>query len=212
MAIINLILLIVICVIWMRKTQSRAFPLIVGVIAYMFLSVLRGMARMIVLNEGVREHVWQFYILSALLSGVFEEVGRYVVFRWCIPNHDRWTDCVAYAIGHCAIEEILMQSRTDIGFDIFGGLFNGYLLIHGVLFSVAMTVLVFATVHYTFHHKLLLLAVGLHTIVDILPALCLNDVITMGEYDFLDFLYLIGVCYLAYRVFCHYHPKEAHDE
>lgn len=200
---------VTIWIIWKKKSNTRIFPLVVGMIAYMFISVLRAMARIFVLNDELRTHVWLFYVVSALLSGIFEEVGRYVVFRWCIPNHDRWTDCISYGIGHGGIEVFLTSNVLE--YNIYSCFLTGSSFVRAIFFSAAMSVLVFTTVHHADHKKYLLLAIGLHTLADILPAFFLNGVITMGETDFLDHLYIVGVCYLAYRVFRHFHPKEVYD-
>lgn len=197
---------IAVWLIWKHRTPARTFPMLVGIIAYMFISMLRGMARFIVLNDALREHVWLFYIVSALLSGIFEEAGRYIVFRWCIPNYDRWTDCISYGIGHGAIEVFLTHNILEMNF--YDSLITGQNFLRAMLFSSVMSVLVFSAVHYTEHKKLLLLAIGLHTVTDILPALFLNDIVNFIEADFLDLLYLTGICYIAYRVYRYFNPKE----
>lgn len=200
---------VIVWIVWKKKSAARTFPLIVGMIAYMFISVMRGMARIFVLNDGTRQHVWLFYLLSALLSGVFEEVGRYVVFRWCIPNHDRWTDCVSYAIGHGAIELILTHNPLeDTFYDSFIAVF---VYADAILFSVSMSVLVFSVVHHTDRKLLLWLAIGLHAVIDIIPALYHTGVVDFEAYEALSVLYLVGNCYLAYRVFRYFQPKELPD-
>lgn len=193
-------------IIWKRKFKARTLPMIIGMIAYMFISIFRGMARLIVLNDNLREHIWLFYIVSALLSGIFEEAGRYIVFRYCIPYYDRWTDCVSYGMGHGAVEVFLTHYTLEN--DFYDSLIDGQDFLWSMLFSVTMSILVFSTVHHTDHQKFLLLAIGLHTAADILPAFFLNDMLTLGESFCSELLFLIGVCYLAYRVFRYFHPPD----
>lgn len=195
-------------IIWKRKTDARTFPLIVGMISYMFISVLRGTARIVILNDSLKETPWLYYLVSAILSGVFEEVGRYVVFRWCIPDHDRWTDCVSYGMGHGGVEILLTHDTYNN--DFWGSVFVNSDFARGMLFSAAMTVLVFAAVHYSIDFKkLLLTAILLHTIVDIYPAFWVCEKITINELDFIDHLYIALVSYFAYRVYRYY--RERHE-
>lgn len=195
--------------VWKKKANPRTFPLIVGMISYMFISVLRGVARIFILNESTSEHVWLYNFLSALLSGVFEEVGRYVVFKYCIPNHDRWTDCITYGIGHGAIEVFLTSVPEN---NIYLSLYGCFIFTDAILFSVSMSIMVFSTVHHTDRKTLLWIAIGLHMIVDIIPALLINDIFNMTGYDFTTLVYLIGVCWLGYKVFRYFNPKELPDE
>lgn len=189
---------VAIWVFFKRYWDVRTFPLVVGMIAYMFISVLRAMARIMTTN-GMRDMPWMFYICSALLSGIFEEVGRYVVFRWCIPNHDRWTDCIAYGFGHGGIEVVLMT--TPWTNDFIDSMWDGSDFLLTMAFSAAMSVLVFTSVHHTDSKKPLILAIGLHTLFDIIPALYLLDVISLFSVWIIDPLYTFLCGYAAYRVY-----------
>lgn len=187
---------------WKRKNSARALPLVVGMGAYILLSLLRGVARIPVLNDGVKEIPWLFYLLSAALSGVFEEVGRYVVFFFVMRNYDRWSDCVSYGIGHGAIEIILTHNLTD--FTLFDDLITTYDLVTGAAFSVAMSVLVFAGVHYAENKKGLFAAIALHTVIDFTLVLEYYGIASFGVVILIQLAFDILICYLAYRVFRRY--------
>ena len=187
---------------WKRKVSARVFPLIAGMGAYILISLLRGVARLVVLNDGVKETAWLYYLLSALLSGVFEEVGRYIVFRFAMPNHDRKSDCVSYGIGHGAIEVILTHNLTD--FTLFDDFITIYDLVTAAAFSVSMSVLVFAAVHYAENKKGLIAAIVLHTAIDFTLVLEYYGVVSFGILILIHLAFTVGTCYLAYRVFRHY--------
>lgn len=188
-------------VLFKRYWGARTFPLVVGMLAYMFISLFRGAARIMITN-GMRDMPWTFYIVSALLSGVFEEAGRYVVFRWCIPNHDRWTDCIAYGFGHGGIEVVLTTQPWKN--DFFDSMWDGSDFLSIMAFSAAMSVLVFTSVHYTASKKPLVIAIVLHTLIDIVPALHLMDVIPLFSVWIIDPLYIFLCCYVASRVYKKY--------
>ena len=193
---------VIIWIVWKRKSSARTFPLIVGMISYMFISLARGMVRVVILNDGLKQTPWLFYLVSAFLTGVFEEVGRYIVFRYAISNYDRWSDCVSYGIGHGAIE--IMLTHNIMENTIYDSMVEWYYFIMLILLSVSMSVLVFASAHHTDNKKFIAAAVGLHAIIDFILAGYRLGVLTIEGAMFIDNLYTIGVCYLAYRVYHYY--------
>jgi len=46
--------------------------------------------------------------LIALSAGLFEEIGRYVGFRFFLKNHLDWENGIAYGIGHGGFESLLV--------------------------------------------------------------------------------------------------------
>ena len=52
--------------------------------------------------------------LGCLLAGVFEEVGRYLAFRFLLKRYTNRRDAVTYGIGHGGIEAILVLGLTAI--------------------------------------------------------------------------------------------------
>ena len=197
--IIAYIVPVIVWIVWKRKASARTFPLIIGMLSYMCISMVRALARVAVLNDSVRENPWMFYILSALLSGVFEEVGRYLVFLYAIPTYDRRDDSISYGIGHGAIEGILTH-KDVLNNDIIDSLLDCGAFATGIAFHTAMSVLVFAAAHYD-KKKLLAAAVALHTIVDIIPAFYYMEKITVGELLLLHTGYVIIMCWIAYIVY-----------
>ena len=191
--------LVIIWIVWQRKTSASILPLILGMISYMCISLFRGIARGIILNDSVQTHVLLYYVLSAILSGVFEEAGRYFVFR---PFIGSWTDCVSYGIGHSAAETLLTHRFWEGG--MFDNFFISYDLIVYISFSVAMSVLVFVAANYADNKKFLLAAVALHTVIDIIPIGFLQGEMTGGTVMLLDILFVAGSCYFAFRVYQHF--------
>lgn len=193
---------IVLWIVLKRKKLASTIPLITGIIAYVFISYARGLFRLMLLNDSVKEHPWLFYTVSALISAVCEEVGRYLVFRYAIPKFNHWKDCVSYGIGHSATEIIL--THHVIGNDFIDNLLIGHDFATTISFSVAMAVLVFSSVHHADTKKGLAAAVGLHTVIDIIPAAYFCGYITIGNLMLVDLLYIMICCYFAYRVYRHF--------
>ena len=162
----------------------------------------RGLVRLVILNDEIKQTPWLYYILSALLAGLFEEVGRYVVFKRIIPNNDRWSDAIAYGIGHAMTEEVILSHLSDCGvYEAFWGAFE---VACGVIFSIAMSVLVFVSVHHADNKKFMYIAVGLHTFMDILGSLLLMHIISFELSIIIIPLFTACVCVYAYRVYKEY--------
>lgn len=190
---------VILWLVWRRKASARVFALVVGILSYMFISLFRAAARIVVLNDSVKENVWLFYFMSAMLSGVFEEVGRYVVFRYIFENSDRRSDSVSYGFGHGAIEIVL--TRGIIGNTFLESAFVAYDFASIIVFSSAMSVLVYAAAHYENSRKYLALAIVLHTTIDFFAGFFFSGLIDAGEMMLLDMLFVAGTGYLGFRVY-----------
>ena len=55
-----------------------------------------------------------YTLIGCLLAGVFEEVGRYLAFRFLLKRYTNRRDAVTYGIGHGGIEAILVLGLTAI--------------------------------------------------------------------------------------------------
>lgn len=53
-------------------------------------------------------------LILALSAGVFEEVGRFLSFRYILKNELEWKDGVAFGIGHGGIEAIQFGALTNV--------------------------------------------------------------------------------------------------
>ena len=183
-----------------KKYDARWFPLIVGVFSYAILiSLPRSAARFIILNDGVKHIPFLYYLLEALLSGIFEEVGRYMVFRYLIPKYDEWRDCCAYGLGHCVAEAVLISHFIDN--TLSDSIIESISDLTGIAFSIAMSVMVFTAVHFRSDRKLLYLAVGFHTLIDFVSGLYFMKYIGLIELEVFHLMIIAGACYTAYRVY-----------
>lgn len=185
-----------------RRHDARTVPLFVGIAAYIFIALLRAGVRGVIFTDELKSHKWLFYVVSAALSGVFEEVGRYVVFRYVIPNYDRWSDCAAYALAHCSTE-VLITSHIFSG-SIFDGVITAFSCVLSIPFSLGLSVLVFISVHRTSDRRHLWLAIALHTAADIVPAFYFRRVIPLGAYFLADLLFTAVIALIGRSMYRKY--------
>ena len=158
---------------WKRRTDVSVKPVFAGFAAYMFISFLRAVFRLLAL-DGVKGI--EAVVISAVLSGVFEECGRYFVMRYPLNDCDRWQDSVSYGIGHGGAELFLgtvppMMNDLLIGFETGsfqsgGSVFFAVYTLSSLLLHVSWSVLVFAAVFYRDGKKYLIIAVMTHILID----------------------------------------------
>lgn len=226
--------------VWRKKAHASWIPLIIGVIGYLFIGTIRGIARAMFLS-GMQDTPWTYYILQAVFAGVFEEGGRYLIFRHAIPHRDLYRDAVSYGIGHGGLESVIVDNGSLLLFYAYiaflyrtqgmdsliaaglseeesfailqqaadSGLFSSLLIviydIDSLLLHISLSVLVLTAVHYDNSRKWFWAAIGLHTFADIIPAFNFTGHTSRIETDILILLFDLGVFYLTYRVWEHYH-------
>ncbi|KPC99058.1 hypothetical protein LR69_02750 [Geobacillus sp. BCO2] len=99
-----------------RKEKRMAF--VEGVrrralIFLVFSQVLEKALHIAVLEPGRpalkgTDSVWLFVLYAALAAGVFEEIGRYVGFRWLLKRHREYGDGLSFGLGHGGAEAVLL--------------------------------------------------------------------------------------------------------
>lgn len=86
----------------------------VGAVVFLvFSQVLEKALHIAVLEPGRpalkgTDSVWLFVLYAALAAGVFEELGRYVGFRWLLKQHRGYGDGLSFGLGHGGVEAMLL--------------------------------------------------------------------------------------------------------
>ncbi|MBR6872325.1 MAG: YhfC family intramembrane metalloprotease [Ruminococcus sp.] len=198
---VPLVLPVVLTIVWRRRSRASLLPVLIGFLTYEAVSWIRAGFRAVLFTDELKQTSWAFYLVSALLSGILEESGRFAAMR-CVmyDRYDDWRDAVSYGIGHGGCELMLGSASTAFGFffrgldcnklgaaalikadtyeqsekllsklkdlsgtgwfDTAGAVFSALL---GAAFHIAMSVLVFASVHYIAKRKYLFISMALHT-------------------------------------------------
>ena len=114
---------ILVLLLWKAKfcRGARLYPAVVGAITFVvFAQVLEGVPKNIFfggstgVSQYVLTHAWAYTLIGCLLAGVFEEVGRYLAFRYLLKRYTNRWDAVTYGIGHGGVESILVLGLTGI--------------------------------------------------------------------------------------------------
>lgn len=120
-AVLGTLFPILVLIYWKRKTKCSLKPVVVGAITFLvFSQMLEGIPKFILfMNDSavsnyVWTHAWAYVMAGCLLAGIFEEIGRYVAFRFVLKKYRNPADSITYGIGHGGIESILILGITGV--------------------------------------------------------------------------------------------------
>lgn len=121
---------------------------------------------------------WTIYLIAGFTAGIFENVGRFIGFKFFLRDKLEWKNGIAYGIGHGGIEAVLLAGIPFMNL-IVTTLTNGMLvyndpfmyLIGGIerIFAMTLHVALSLVVLYGVKNKknrYLLYAIVLHGLVD----------------------------------------------
>lgn len=75
---------------------------------------LQGLSLLDGFGDFVQNHFWMYAVLLALSAGIFETVGRLVVFRTVLKNRTTYNAALCAGLGHGGIEAIYLVGLTYV--------------------------------------------------------------------------------------------------
>lgn len=132
MGIAGIIVPLVIGIIWCKKTKERFVKLIVGALMFfIFAVVLESIPRALLLNPSssignlILSTPILFVLIGGLLAGVFEEVGRFVGFKFLLKKDlDNKKTAISYGIGHGGFEIAYVFLLSAIQYAVYAVMIN----------------------------------------------------------------------------------------
>lgn len=112
--------------IYLRKIAGATFkPVIIGVVTFiLFSQVLEKLLHYIVITNKLFPNQIVFTVYGALAAGIFEEVGRFIMYNSFLKNSRQWKDGVAFGIGHGGIEAFLLGGIGFVNFVVYSQMIN----------------------------------------------------------------------------------------
>jgi uncharacterized membrane protein YhfC len=120
---------------WHRRTGAPFRALGAGALVFFVSQVILRLPWQIPLGRWVQEHTeWliPFLLFSSFTAGLFEETGRWVGYRYLIPQERSRHAGIMFGLGHGALESILLA-----GLPLAGLLVSWVLATRGVIPSGA---------------------------------------------------------------------------
>jgi uncharacterized membrane protein YhfC len=116
-AMVFCILLPIISLIYFKRKEHFSIkPVLIGALGFfIFALVLEQMLHSVVISTKIiKVNTFAFAIYGALAAGVFEEVGRFVMFKFLLKNNREWKDGLGYGLGHAGIETLFVGAMSYI--------------------------------------------------------------------------------------------------
>jgi uncharacterized membrane protein YhfC len=117
-----------------RKERITLKPILIGAAIFLLFSqVLEKLVHVYFLQlntdtAAILKNTWVFAVYGALAAGIFEELGRYVGFRWWLNKRHGWNDGLSYGVGHGGLEMLLIGVIGGVQSLVLAFLYNSGVL------------------------------------------------------------------------------------
>lgn len=183
----------------------------------------------------IQKNIWLYGLYGGLAAGVFEETGRFLAFRFVLRDRTARVTSLAYGIGHGGIEAFLvagltMASNLILGLTYAHGgaipseiipaieallaipaptfLWSGFERLSAIALHMALSVLVFASVH-TDRRWLYPTAILIHAAVNFI-AVVVNAYLPIAATELLVLLFIAIAALWAARVYKNLSNTQGH--
>lgn len=112
-----------------KKERISGIAVLVGALTFFVSQILLRMP-LLQLVQGqswyseIGTNIWLGSLFLSLTAGIFEEVGRFLSFKFLLKRKLEWKNGIAFGIGHGGIEAILLTGLTNINNLIFSLMIN----------------------------------------------------------------------------------------
>lgn len=106
-----------------REKLSRKAVLIGAATFVVFALILEQMLHSVVIPR-LEGKIVLIIIYGILAAGIFEEVGRYLMYKTFLKGKTEWKDGIAFGLGHGGIEAILLVGVTNIQAFVLANMVN----------------------------------------------------------------------------------------
>ena len=235
---------LIVAIVWVIKKKERFTTVLIGALTWLiFAIVLESIPKSFILSPTnpvgafLANNIFLLSVVGALLAGLFEEIGRYIIFKTFLEKRTNKETAISQGIGHGGFEALFILLNVGIQLLLFAlliqeGGFDAlieYIASAGVdptqiaavsdqlktmslsntlvtclercmamLLHVGLSIIVFTSVRKK-KIGLLLLAILLHTLIDIPAALYQFGVLNLFITEIIISVYAIIVFCFAYK-------------
>ncbi len=110
-----------------KRTGIALKPLIIGSIGFIVLTQVleKALHVVVVLNfPNYADHPWLFGLYGGMAAGIFEELGRFVLFIWLLKKYHDYKGGLSFGIGWGGIEAIVLMLSVVLPNILFAFMIN----------------------------------------------------------------------------------------
>ena len=112
---------VVVCLWWLLSKKEKFTTVLAGAATwFVFAMILERIPLSLLLNpqtslgRTLTENAALYTLIAASFAGIFEETGRYVVFRTALRNRTNRETSISHGIGHGGFEAMFLMGVTGI--------------------------------------------------------------------------------------------------
>ena len=125
--IFSFILFVGLILFFRNKIGISVKPIIIGGVGFFVITqVLEKLLHLVVITSfpNYADHPWLFGLYGGMAAGVFEELGRFLLFTWLLKKYRSYKDGVSFGIGWGGIEAVILNLLTVVPLIIFAFMMN----------------------------------------------------------------------------------------
>ena len=166
--------------IWWRRTErTRLLPALWGALTFLLFArgLEMGLHYLCILSDNavsraILSSPWLYMLYGALTAGIFEECGRFCMYKTVMRRYDGRAAAVTAGIGHGGSAETVQAVAASLGKYTVGYCLLACLeRVSAMLLHISLSVFVFAAARSRAKRGYLAFAIGLHAIFDMPAAL-----------------------------------------
>ncbi len=148
---VSTVLPILLVIFFYKKEKISLKAVFIGAIGFFIATQIleAPIHKMVLINNKTTAELfrnpWLYMLYGGLMAGIFEEISRYLMFKFVLKDNRQWKDGLAYGIGHGGIEAMLIVGITFLNniimaLQINSGSFEKLLQVEGAPVEALKTV------------------------------------------------------------------------
>lgn len=113
-----------------KKYKISLFAVVVGILTFSISQMIIRLPLISYLNtkmwfvDNIKSNNILYILFLAFSAGIFEEIARFLGFKFCLKNKLSWKNGIACGIGHGGIEAVLLVGITYVSNIVLSSLIN----------------------------------------------------------------------------------------
>lgn len=130
-SVLSFVFPVVILLAWKMRTHRSLIPAFIGIPIYIgFAKLFASVPNVIFIgmenpiSDAILSNKIIYAIYVGIIAAVFEEIGRFIAFKYFLTKYNDRQDAITYGIGHGGIECMIMLGWTYLEYYVTGTLLN----------------------------------------------------------------------------------------
>lgn len=130
-SVLSFVFPVVILLAWRMRTRKSLVPAFAGILVFfVFAKIFESIPYALFvgmenpISNVIRSNDILYAIYQGIVAAVFEETGRYLVFKYFLPKYNDRQTAITYGIGHGGIECMVVLGWTNLQYYVTATILN----------------------------------------------------------------------------------------